>query len=159
MAGAFWNIRGVNDSAKRDRFHDAVCDNKLEFVGFSETKKEILPISWLYNMTGSRPFTWHVVPSKGLSGSMALGVNTDVYEVLEAGDGEFFIRMLVKEKVSGFTWKLVSVYGAPHAKDRDRFLIELVQVISCNIFPSLIGGDFNILRTASDSNKRRKTSK
>jgi hypothetical protein len=78
---------------------------------------------------------------------------------VEVGEVEFHIRMLVREKVCGFVSNFISVYGAPHAKDMDMFLIELVHAISCNNFTSLVGRDFNIIRTSSESNMKRKTNK
>jgi hypothetical protein len=75
-----------------------------------------------------------------LSDGLVLGVNDDVFEILEFGDGEFHIRMLIKEKISGFVWNLVSIYGA-HSKDKERFLVKFAQVLSCNTYPYVLGGD------------------
>jgi hypothetical protein len=129
MVGAFCNIRIVNDADKRHKFCDAVNDNRLHFIGLSETKKNNLPLSWLDNMTGSRNFTWHVVPSKGILGRMALWVNVDVYDVIEVEGGECYIRIPVNLALC----EIVSIYGAQHAKDRDIFLIELVHIITPHI--------------------------
>jgi hypothetical protein len=63
-------------------------------------------------MSGNKIFTWHVVGSRGLAGGMILGVNDNLYEVLEFSDGVYFIRMLIKDIF--FLWNLVFVYGPPH---------------------------------------------
>jgi hypothetical protein len=58
-------------------------------------------------MSSNKVFTWHVVGSRGLSGGMILGVDDSLYEVPEFNDGIYFIRMLVKDKLTGFVWNLV----------------------------------------------------
>jgi exonuclease III len=40
MIGATWNVRGLNKRGKLQCITDFVADNKLDFVGFQETKKE-----------------------------------------------------------------------------------------------------------------------
>ncbi|KAM0846671.1 hypothetical protein ACQ4PT_055523 [Festuca glaucescens] len=70
--------------------------------------------------------------------------------------GIYCIRYLVKYKLNGRIWNIVSVYGAPHNKDKEVFLIELVHVLHANSFPFVVGGDFNIIRKSSESNKPRR---
>jgi hypothetical protein len=50
------------------------------------------PIRWLSDISRRKNFFWHIVPSVGLSGGMVLGVNEDVYDILEFGEGEFHIK-------------------------------------------------------------------
>ena len=39
MIGAFWNVRGLNKAGRLKCIADFIVDNKLDFVGFQETKK------------------------------------------------------------------------------------------------------------------------
>ena len=39
MIGAFWNIRGLNKAGRLQCVSDFITDNRLDFVGFQETKK------------------------------------------------------------------------------------------------------------------------
>jgi exonuclease III len=39
MIGATWNVRGLNQRGKLQCITDFVLGNKLDFVGFQETKK------------------------------------------------------------------------------------------------------------------------
>jgi hypothetical protein len=91
-------------------------DNILYFISLPETKKENLTVSILDSLVGNKNLCWCIVQAKGLSGGIALGINVDVYEFLESELGEFYIRIVIKDKMSGFTWNLVSIYGEPHAK-------------------------------------------
>ena len=40
MIGATWNVRGLNKTGKLQCITDFVVGNKLDFVGFQETKKD-----------------------------------------------------------------------------------------------------------------------
>jgi exonuclease III len=44
MSGAFWNIRGIKDFMKRLRVSEKVKEYNQDFIGFSETKAENVPI-------------------------------------------------------------------------------------------------------------------
>jgi hypothetical protein len=83
---------------KRLRVSEKVKEYNQDFIGFSETKAENVPIRWLSDISGRKNFIWHSVPAVDLSGGMVLGVNEDVYDILEFGEGEFHIRMLIQEK-------------------------------------------------------------
>ena len=56
-----------------------------------------------------------------MAGGLALGVNEDFFDVIDISEGDYCIRMLVKEKMSGFMWNLVTVYGVAHKKDEESF--------------------------------------
>lgn len=47
MIGAFWNVRGLNKEGRLQCLTDFVNDNKLDFVGIQETKKESFNESFL----------------------------------------------------------------------------------------------------------------
>ena len=66
-------------------------------------------------------------------------------------DGEFHIKFILKNKVDGFRWALLSVYGAAQDEYKEQFLSELVRACSnCGNLPFLVGGDFNIIRNPSE---------
>lgn len=54
---------------------------------------------------------------------------------------------------------LVNVHGAPHNRDKEYFLVELVHIFYFNDFPITIGGDFNIDRKRCESNRNRPRNK
>lgn len=47
MIGAFWNIKGLNKEGSLQCVTNFVSDNKLDFVGLQETKKESFDESFL----------------------------------------------------------------------------------------------------------------
>jgi exonuclease III len=65
------------------------------------------------------------------------------------------MRILDKDIGKDALVNVVNVYGAAHVRDKQDFLIELVHVFSSNVFPFVVGGDFNIIRKSSDCNKKK----
>ena len=50
-------------------------------------------------------------------------------------------------------WNFLNVYDAAQSENKNEFLAELARFCSKNNQPYLVGGDFNIIRFASDKNK------
>ena len=75
-----------------------------------------------------------------------MGINQEYFEVENIEDGDFHIKFVLKNKVDGFRWALLSVYGAAQEEYKEQFLAELVRACSnCGNLPFLVGGDFNII--------------
>ena len=78
---------------------------------------------------------------------MLMGINQGCFEIENIEDGDYHIKFLIKNKVDGFRWALLSVYDAAQEEHREHFLSELVRACtSCGDLPFLVGGDFNIIR-------------
>jgi hypothetical protein len=60
----------------------------------------------------------------------------------------------VWDKLVEVKWSIINVYGPAQVESRDSFLSELASFCTRTKEPYLIGGDFNILRFASEKNKR-----
>lgn len=68
----------------------------------------------------------------------------------------FYVRCLVKNKITGAISNIVSVYGVVHTADKGSFLVEVVHVLGSYKLPFLVGGGFNIIKKIDESNKRIK---
>ena len=42
-------------------------------------------------------------------------------------------------------YNIVTVYGTPHARDKEVVLVELVHIFSLNTVRLIVGGDFNLM--------------
>ena len=86
-----------------------------------------------------------------MSGGMLMGINQGCFEVENIIDGDYHIKFVLKNKVDGFLWALLSIYGVAQEKHREHFLSELARACtSCRDLPFLVGGDFNIIRKPSE---------
>jgi endonuclease/exonuclease/phosphatase family metal-dependent hydrolase len=76
-------------------------------------------------------------------------------DVLAHSDGEFHIKLHIRNKADNFTWSLVAVYGAAQEDSKAAFLRKLVNLAKDNPHPILVGGDFNLLRFSFEKSRGR----
>jgi endonuclease/exonuclease/phosphatase family metal-dependent hydrolase len=74
-------------------------------------------------------------------------------EVLASSDGEYHIKLTIRNKADDFTWSLVVVYRAAQDEFKADFLHELGNLAKDNPYLILIGGDFNLLRFQHEKSK------
>ena len=59
-------------------------------------------------------------------------------EVLEVTEGNFHIKMHIRNKSDNFIWSLVAVYGPAQEASKTSFLVELVNLAKDNPYPIII---------------------
>ena len=102
MRGLIWNCQGLGRDSKFDFLREIIREEKIDFVGLQETKKEHFNDSLLSSLAGSKLFAWFSSPPNGRSGGLLVGFNSEVFDVREFEAGEFLTRTLVlhREKKS-----------------------------------------------------------
>ncbi|KAG2613661.1 hypothetical protein PVAP13_4KG399651 [Panicum virgatum] len=154
MKGLFWNIRGLNKLGRVPALTSKIRDNHVDLVGVLETKKECFTPGFLRSLTGNTPFNWCHQPARGSAGGILLGVNSDLF-VLTVGDIlHFSISAMVMDKKTGFSWKIIVVYGSPYEDGKQDFIDELHHVMGTWSGPIIIGGDFNLVRFSTDKSNQ-----
>jgi hypothetical protein len=113
----FWNLQGLNDPEKKSAIFEAIKDYKLVSVGLDETRKSSYSNVLLNSLFGNFDFTWGCPPARWFAGGVLIGINNDVYDIIEMDCGIYYVRCLVRYKMSGKIWNIVFVYSAPHDKD------------------------------------------
>jgi hypothetical protein len=76
-------------------------------------------------------------------------------EVLTCSEGDFHVKLHIRNKSDNFIWSLVTVYGAAQVEHKAAFLRELVNLAKDNPYPIIIGGDFNLLRFSHEKSRGR----
>jgi hypothetical protein len=138
MNGMFSNSRGLGDLAKYLFFADSIREHNLDFLAISETGRRDFTQSFLDR--GSANFVWHSRPPRGQSGGILVGIKTDTTDVMACSDGDFHVKLHIRNKLDNFTWSLIAVYGAAQEKFKADFLHEMVNLAKDNPYPILIGG-------------------
>lgn len=100
-------------------------------------------------------FVWHCLPPRGRSGGILLSINAAVMDLSLIVEGEFYVKFHLRNKEDRFEWILMAVYGPAQDEFKSSFLAELVRACQQNPHPTLIGGDFNILRSSIEKNNKR----
>lgn len=135
----FWNVRGLGNPGRRGQLKEVVQINKIEVVAIQETIRESFHMKELERFVGGRDFQWFTKPATGHSGGMLLGANTELFEVVEMDVGQFFISMVLKNKVGGKEWGVINVYGPVQYDRKEDFLREILEKCNSMMVPFLIG--------------------
>jgi hypothetical protein len=153
MNGMFSNSKGLIDLAKHVHIVDCCRDYNLNFIAILETGKRDYSSSLLNRLSGGIDFEWVSNPPRGRSGGILVGVRDDTMEILACLDGEFHIKLHVRNKADNFIWSLVAVYGGAQDEFKANFLREIVNLAKDNPHPIIIGGEFNLLRFRHEKSK------
>jgi exonuclease III len=80
MIYTFWNIMGLNKLDRTKVVSDFIKTNRLDFVGFQETKKIYFTANTLQLFY--KHMSWHFMPAKGSAGAILVGFKTPTFDVL-----------------------------------------------------------------------------
>jgi hypothetical protein len=69
-----------------------------------------------------------------------------MFEVVRCDTFEYTISTLLKVKKSDVIWRFISVYGSTYEEHKLDFINELHNVFASWNGPTLVGGDFNLIR-------------
>ena len=79
--------------------------------------------------------------SLGYAWGILMGINQECFKIENIVDEDYYIKFVLRNKVDGFRWALLSVYGATQEEHKENFLSELVRVCtSCGDLPFIVGG-------------------
>lgn len=119
--------------AKHNFVSDIVKEQHLDFLAIMETDRSDFPASTLRHLCSGLDFMWHIMPPRGRSGGMILGVNATVFDIGSIIEGDFYCKFLVKNKEDGFTWALYAVYGPAQDEFKQVLLTEMAHVCSMEV--------------------------
>jgi hypothetical protein len=140
MKGFFWNCRGLGDLAKHNYLSYLSREHRLDFIALMETGRSSFSDSTLRNFCGGADFLWHLIPPRGRSGGMMLGVNLGVYDIGAIDEGDFYCKFRLRNKKDGFIWALFAVYGPAQDDLKNNFLAEVAGVCGAETHSFIIGG-------------------
>jgi exonuclease III len=153
MIGLIWNCRGVAKKGMATKVKDLCIEYKIDFIGLQETMRKKYSDKFFRLIDPHQQFAWHWLPSKGKSGGILCGIKNENFDIVKIEEKSFSVLAEVKDKKLGKNLNLVIVYGPANEDGRDSFLTELAEIGARSRIPTLIGGDFNILRFSSEKNK------
>ncbi|XP_051185446.1 uncharacterized protein [Lolium perenne] len=152
MRALIYNIRGFGEQGCRTQLKSCIRGERVDIIGLQETIKMEFSAAELRSLGFAGQFAWNWLPAEGHSGGMLLGFCDDCFEVGAWRQGTFFISVTVLQRKNNMKWCFFRVYGPADHRRTDEFLGELTQAVAASQFPVVIGGDFNIIRTADEKN-------
>ena len=152
MIGLFWNVRGLNGPQKISKVQEIIRSHCPDFICLSETKKAEFSINQLEALDSRHGFIWNWLPANNTAGGLLVGVKEDKFEILACDIFTFSISCLLKNKCNSTIWRLISVYGSAYDNFKLDFINELHNLLNNWAGPTIVGGDFNLVRAAEDKN-------
>jgi hypothetical protein len=89
-----------------------------------------------------------VAPADKTVGRILMGVNADLFEVVNWDVRNFSISCVLVNKRNKMRCRICTVYGSTYEEKKQYFIDELHDLDVCR--PLLIGGDFNLVRSQKD---------
>lgn len=139
---------GLNQRGKLQCIADFVNENKLDFVGLQETKKDSFNDSFLAQV--HKEFVWDYLPVEGTAGGILIGLNGNKFEALAWRKTKSCVAFMIRNVVDKFVWRFVSVYGSSYEEGEANFIQELHEVTDYWSRPTLFGGDFNLVTNVKE---------
>lgn len=149
----FWNVRGLGKSYRRGLVKNHILQEDIDVVAIQETIKQNFEDWELKELAGNRDFCCHWNPSRGHSVGLVMGVNVQDFEIEDYISGFYFLRILVRNRITNFRFWIVNVYGPAQHEFSGDFVKEMEGFCSNADFPFIMGGDFNLIRNNKERNQ------
>ena len=150
MIGIFLNIRELNSPHKVDKLKELIRANNSDFICISETKKVDFSILQIEAFDPKSNFHWKWLPAINTTGGVLLGCKLDTFDIIQCDLHNYCISCLIRNKQDSSVWRLISVYGSAYDQYKMDFINELHSILAGGGGPTLVSGDFNLIREASE---------
>lgn len=120
----FWNVRGLGNPGRRRQLIEVVKENKIDVICLQETIRVSFKMRELNSFCSNKDFEWLTKPAVGHSGGLLLGINSDLFKILDRDVGEFCLGMVLESKLDNKRWVIYNIYGPVQSEKKDQFLQE-----------------------------------
>ena len=148
-----WNVRGANNSDKRNIIRNFIRSQRVDLVCLQETKFQEMSEADARSLGVGRLAEWRVVEAEGTTGGILVFWDKRKLEVMEVEIGHFSVTCIFKNTEDGFQWAFTGVYGPVERNKSELFWEELGSVKGSWEGPWCIGGDFNMVLSPNERNK------
>ncbi|KAJ1263332.1 hypothetical protein BS78_09G176000 [Paspalum vaginatum] len=141
-----WNVRGLNDGARRDVVQELIRDIGSTIVCLQETKLSMIDQPIIARTLGAKFVNnYTVLPATQTRGGILLAVSEDFFMLSNVSTSNNTITAMITLKADGTERWITVVYEPQSDADKFLFLQELRALASQNRDRWLILGDFNLI--------------
>ena len=140
-----WNVRGVNDSDKRNVIKNLIRSNRADLVCLPETKVQEMKIDMVRSLGMGRFLSWTALNTEGSARGILLFWDKRRISMVDSMVGNYSVSCLFKTVEDGFQWVFTGVYGPVENNLREIFWEELGSIRGLWEDPWCVGGDFNAI--------------
>jgi exonuclease III len=152
---AIWNLRGLNNPARRNSIFLFLSAFNLSMVCVQESKLQVVDSCIIFQTFGSAFDGFDFIPADGTKGGIIVAWKSNMLRVNTLHKGEFSITVEITSLKDARTWAMTTVYGPQEDGDKVRFLHELTHIGANMQLPWIVSGDFNLVWDASDKSNGR----
>lgn len=146
-----WNVRGLNQKARRDSVRALIAAAKPQIVCLQETKVQTMTSAILLSTLDADYDGNVVLPAEGTRGGILIAWFETACRSITTRVDQFSASVLFQNP-DGVQWWFTGVYGPQPDAQKVLFMNELRMLrIACQ-GPWAIAGDFNLIYRASDKN-------
>ncbi|XP_073362417.1 uncharacterized protein [Aegilops tauschii subsp. strangulata] len=144
-----WNVRGLNNPAKRNAVREFVVDAKVNLVCLEETKIDVFDPYLVMQCIGPSFDGFAYLPALDTRGGILLGWSSAHLSISNITFDRNFLSGLVHSQ-DGLEWWLSAVYGPQGDELKTQFLVELQHRRDVSPGPWMVLGDFNMIIRANE---------
>jgi exonuclease III len=146
-----WNVRGLNNSARRKVVKDLVSDLGCSIVALQETKLAVIHAEDVRETVGTNFMNSFVyLPAQGTRGGVMVAVDEDHYSIKQFEHRSYSVSALLESTHCAESWWVTVVYGPLGDQEKLDFLQELKFISTVVSDKWLVIGDFNMILQACD---------
>lgn len=148
-----WNVRGLNNPARRRAVQNRVRDLGCNIICLQETKIADFSRALITETLGPRFYDNFIFkPADGTCGGILMLVPTTSpsHQSPQCMGSSLSLSVVMTDKSDGSAWAFTGVYGPQDDPDKVAFMQELRSIKMGVQNDWLIAGDFNLIAKASD---------
>jgi exonuclease III len=146
-----WNVRGLNDRAKRDSVKTLILDIKPSIVCLQETKLCSISDFDILSILGFGFSNFVFSSAQGTRGGVLIAWRDGSFVSVASVVKNFYVSVQFQEE-SGSCWWFTGVYGLHQDNLKQDFLHELRLVREECVWPWFLCGDFHMILKEEDKN-------
>jgi exonuclease III len=150
-----WNVRGLNNPAKRALVKESVISSSSSVVCFQESKLSAVNQSLIYELCGLDFDGFVFLPAEETRGGVIIAWKSALFRGDVVHIGTWSVTVNLCWLAANRSWSLTSVYGPQGDEEKLLFLEELSVIREICLGEWLIAGDFNLIAAAEDKNNSR----
>jgi hypothetical protein len=86
------------------------------------------------------------LPAVKTDGGILVGISIEMFDIVKWDILSYCVFVQIKAKKENVLWIVIDVYGSTYEEHKLYFSNKLHNIMACWNGPTLIGGDFNLIR-------------
>ncbi|KAM0889850.1 hypothetical protein ACQ4PT_027467 [Festuca glaucescens] len=152
-----WNVRGLNDVARRGVMCALIRRHNVSVVCIQETKLQFIDLEIVRQCCGSLFSEFCYAPADGTRGGILVAWKPEEFQMISHFASPWSVAVHGCVLKSETQLNLITVYGPQADADKLLFLNSIKDVLANDLpqaVPTIITGDFNLIVQASDKSNQ-----